>query len=264
MKRILLAAGLLTLLPAAGSAATLELDFAAYGGGVSLARGSVVLTEEAEGAASRYRAALEAEAVPWLGLFTNFRYHAESAGRLEAGTAQPDRFRGERRLRRKQDIMTLTFGSDGVDVEAEPPLSPDKAARVPPDSRRGSIDPLSAGAAVILTASRAGGCGGRYPVYDGRRRYDIIMTPQGQGNLPSSRYRIATGSAEVCAVTVRPVAGFEGDRDRDRFFAEGVERKATVWFARAPESGRVVPVTVEVPTDTMTVLVHTVGVKAGL
>ncbi|WP_175426584.1 DUF3108 domain-containing protein [Azospirillum brasilense] len=156
MTRILLAAGLLTLLPAAGSAATLELDFAAYGGGVSLARGSVVLTEEAEGTASRYRAALEAEAVPWLGLFTNFRYHAESAGRLEAGAAQPDRFRGERRLRRKQDIMTLSFGPDGVDVTADPPLSPDKAARVPPDSRRGSIDPLSAGAAVILTASRAG------------------------------------------------------------------------------------------------------------
>ncbi|QCO18208.1 hypothetical protein D3869_23345 (plasmid) [Azospirillum brasilense] len=90
------------------------------------------------------------------------------------------------------------------------------------------------------------------------------MTPQGKGDLPSSRYRIATGTAEVCAVTVRPVAGFQGDRDRDRFFAEGVERRATVWFARAPESGRVVPVTVEVPTDTMTVLVHTVGVKAGL
>lgn len=263
MKLAPLAAGLLCLLPAAGRGATLELDFAAYGGGVSLARGSVVLTEEEAGTASRYRAELQAEAAPWLGVFTNFRYRAEAAGRLEAGAAQPDRFRGERRLRRKLDVMALSYGPDGVEVKADPPISPDKAARVPPDSRRGSIDPLSAGAAVILAAGRAGGCGGRYPVYDGRRRYDIVMTPKGKGELPPSRYRIATGTAEVCAVTVRPVAGFQGDRDPERFFAEGVERKATVWFARAPESGRVVPVTVEVPTDAMTVLVHTVGVKAG-
>lgn len=254
-----LVAGLtLLLLPVGAGAGTLEMEFAAYSGGVLLARGSVVLDEAPGG---RYHARLLAEASPWLSLFTNFRYRAESQGRLEAGSVSPDRFRGERRLRKKNDVMALAFRPDDVEVRAEPPLSADKAARVPAESRRGSVDPLSVGAAVILSASRAGGCGGTYPVFDGRRRYDVIMTPNGRQELPRSSYRIASGTAEVCAVTIRPVAGFQTDRDPSKFFADGQDRHATVWFGRNASGGRVVPVTVEVPTDSATVLVQTVAVK---
>lgn len=256
--RLLIALAL--LLPASAQAATLEMEFAAYSGGLSLARGSVVLDEASGG---RYRARLLAEASSWLSLFTNFRYSAESQGVLGEASVRPDSFRGERRLRRKNDVMALAFRPDDVEVRAEPPLSPDKAARVPAESRRGSVDPLSVGAAVILTASRAGGCGGRYPVFDGRRRYDVIMKPKGREELPPSRYRIAVGTAEVCAVTIHPVAGFQTDRDPAKFFADGQDRHATVWFGRNGPGGRVVPVTVEVPTDTATVLVQTVAVREG-
>ncbi|WP_448204684.1 DUF3108 domain-containing protein [Azospirillum sp. sgz302134] len=249
----------LVLLPGLARAATLELEFAAYSGGLPLARGTVALTEEAP----RYHARLHAEASPWLSLFTNFRYSAESQGTLDEGAVRPDRFRGERRLRRKLDVMALAFRPEDVEVRAEPPLSPDKAARVPAESRRGSVDPLSLGAAVILSASRAGGCGGRYPVFDGRRRYDVLMKPRGREELPPSRYRIAVGTAEVCAMTIHPVAGFQADRDPSKFFVDGIDRSATVWFGRSGPGGRTVPVTVEVPTDSGTVLVQTVAVKEG-
>ncbi len=253
--------GLALLAPAAAQGATLEMEFAAYSGGISLARGNVVLTEERHGPSTRYRAHLLAEASPWLSLFTNFRYSAEALGTLETGAVHPDRFRGERRLRRKLDVMALSFRPEDVEVKSNPPLSPEDAAKVPAQNRLGSVDPLSVGAAVILSASQAGGCGGHYPTFDGRRRYDVILKPKGREELPPSRYRIAAGTAEVCAVTIRPVAGFQSDRDPSKFFAEGQDRHATVWFGRNGPDGRIVPVTVEVPTDTATVLVQTVAVK---
>ncbi|MBP2312866.1 DUF3108 domain-containing protein [Azospirillum soli] len=255
-----LAAGLawLAMLPGVAGAAVLELDFDAYGGGLALGHGTVAITVEG----NRYDARLLAEASSWLGLFTNFRYGAEASGVIGTGALKPEQFRGERRLRRKLDVMALRYTAEGIEVRAEPPMSPEKAARVPVESRRGSADPLSVGAAVILAAARPGqACTGTYPVYDGRRRYDVIMTPRGREELPPSRYRLASGMAEVCSVTLHPVAGFQTDRDPSKFFARDTDRTATVWFAPAGPGGRAVPATVEVAMDSGTVLVQVVAVR---
>lgn len=268
-------------------AASLVLDLDAYSGGLTFGHGSITialdppatnpaLPDTKTGAGARYDARLAVEAAGWLALFTKFRYGAEAhgtlgAGRLEAGAwrpgesaavpARPERFRGERRLRSKQDVMTLTYGPDGVEPTAQPPQSPEKTALVPPDRRRDSIDPLTAGAAIVLTAGRAGGCAGTYPVYDGRRRYDLILAPRGTETLEPSRYRLYAGAATVCGVTLRPVAGFQRDLDPKKYFAQGEDRHATVWFAPAGPGGRAIPVMAEVPTFLGTVIVQTSGAR---
>lgn len=247
------------LLAATGTAhaETWELSFEAYGGGLPLATGALSLTLDG---ARAYEAKLESVGAQWFNFIAKFRYEAESAGALNVPAVAPSRFRGERNTRSKRDVTALTYGNGAVTVQTEPPMAPEKAALVPEAARRGSVDPLSAGIAVIAAAGGASACSGSYPVYDGRRRYDLVMKPLSPAVLEPSKRRIASGPAQRCSVKLRPVAGFQADKDRpNRFFVEGEERSATIWFA--PVQGRTIPMQIEVEADIGTVYVHTTGFK---
>ncbi|HYG84689.1 MAG TPA: DUF3108 domain-containing protein [Azospirillum sp.] len=235
-----------------------ELAFEAYGGGLPLAQGVLHLTTDGPG--RRYEAQLDTAGASWISLFAKFRYEAQSAGALKNPAVTPERFRGERNTRSKREIMTLAYDGAAVTVQTEPPLSPEKAALVPDDAKRGSVDPLSAGIAVVVGAGGRSACTGSYPVFDGRRRYDILAKPLGSQVLEPSRRRIAAGPAQRCSVALRPVAGFQTDRDKpNAFFVEGKERTATIWFM--PVQGRTIPMQVEVETDFGSFYVHTTGFK---
>ncbi|HYH22580.1 MAG TPA: DUF3108 domain-containing protein [Azospirillum sp.] len=258
---VLHAAAFAALVAAAPApAATLELDFTAYGGGLRIAEGTLRLN--ADGTTSGpYQIRLDAGWASWITLFTSFRYEAEAAGTLGNPSVKPARFKSERRLRRKHDVMRMDYAGAVPAVRTEPPRDPHDATLVPEEAKRGTADPLSVGAAVIAAAGSRAACTGRYPVYDGRRRYDLLMTPLGREILEPSSRRTAAGPADVCLVTLRPVAGFQNDHNPERFFVNGVDRTAKVWFARVGPQGRAVPVQMEVETNVGTFYVHTTGVR---
>ncbi|HEY0836442.1 MAG TPA: DUF3108 domain-containing protein [Azospirillum sp.] len=242
-------------------AATLELDFDAYGGGLPIAKGTMRLTGGAGGPSGPYEIHLDAGWASWITLFTSFRYEAEAVGTLGNPSVRPTRFKSERRQRRKHDVLRIDFSATPPVVRNDPPTDPHDALLVPETAKRGTADPLSVGAAVTAAAGGASACTGRYPVYDGRRRYDVLMTPLGREVLRPSSRRMAAGPALACQVTLRPVAGFQKDHKPDRFFVEGVERTARIWFLRVEPQGRVVPMQAEVETNLGTVYVHTTAVR---
>lgn len=242
-------------LPAASHAETWQLSFEAYGGGLPLASGTLHLTIDG---GKRYDARLESANASWFNVFTRFRYDAEAAGTVSNPSVAPLHFRGERNLRSKREVTALNYGSGAVAVHTEPPMNPEKASLVPESARRGSVDPLSAGIGVVVTAGGPVACTGTYPVYDGRRRYDVTVKPMGMEVLEPSKRRMAAGQARRCVVSLKPVAGFQADKDRpNRFFVEGAERTATIWFL--PVNGRTIPIQVEVETDFGSFFVHTTG-----
>ena len=253
------AALVLALVAAVGTARaeTWEMTFEAYGGGLPLATGVLHLSVDG---ARRYDARLESASASWFNFVTKFRYDAQAAGTVSNPSVAPDRFRGERNARNKRFLTALTYNDGSVTVHTEPPTNPEKASLVPEPDRRGSVDPLSAGIGVVITAGGQAACTGTYPVYDGRRRYDIIMKPAGVAVLEPSKRRMAAGPAQRCVVSLRPVAGFQTDRDKpNAFFAEGKERTATIWFSAV--NGRTIPMQVEVETDFGSFYVHTTGFK---
>jgi len=255
---ILAASALLTAAPTV--AATLELDFTAYGGGLRIAEGTLRL--DATGTASGpYAIRVDAGWASWITLFTTFRYEAEAAGTLGNPSVRPARFKSERQLRRKRDVLRMDFSGAAPAVRMEPPRDPDDAKLIPEEATRGTADPLSVGAAVIAAAGGASACTGRYPVYDGRRRYDVLMKPLGREVLEPSSRRMAAGPADACQVTLRPVAGFQRDLNPEKFFVQGVDRTAKLWFKRVEPQGRVVPMQMEVATNVGTFYVHTTGVR---
>lgn len=254
---VLVLAGVAGTARAETRAETWEMSFEAYGGGLPLATGVLHLTVDG---GRRYDARLESASATWFNFLTKFRYEAEAAGTVSNPSVAPVRFRGERNARSKRDLTALTYGNGTVAVHTEPPMNPEKASLVPEPVRRGSVDPLSAGIGVVITAGGPVACTGTYPVYDGRRRYDVTMRPAGREVLPPSKRRMAAGTAQRCVVALHPVAGFQTDRNKpNAFFAEDKERTATVWFL--PVQGRTIPIQVEVETDFGSFYVHTTGFK---
>jgi hypothetical protein len=251
------AAALLAASPAA--AGSIEIGFAVYGSGIHLANGTFAI-ERGDG---RYETRIEARGTRLVDLLTGWSYVAEAEGRLTAAGLAPETFRAERRLRRKHEVRRMRWDETGeVEVVDVPPQSAEDAAAVPAEFRPGTIDPLSALFAVA-TALGPDGCSGDLPVFDGRRRYDILARNDGTDTLEVSRLTRYSGPADRCEVTLRPVAGFEGDRDEGAFFEYGAERTATVWHAPAGPDGETVPVRLQLDGPGSSFVLHLVSATAG-
>lgn len=243
--------------PAQAASGPLTLGFEGYGSGLPLLEASLRL-ERQEG---RYAAQVSARASRLIDLLTGWSYEAEAEGMLAENGPRPDRFRGERRLRRKHRVMTLSYGPDGsVEVTAEPEQSPEDAQAVPPEHRPGSLDPMSAILGIL--ASGEEGCAGTFPVFDGRRRYDLRAEPAERIILPPGRSDIYSGPALRCRVTMHPVAGFESDRDEGDFFEYGVDREVTAWIAPAGPEGEMLPVRVEADLPWSNFILHLVSISS--
>jgi hypothetical protein len=255
---MLIAAGALA---APATAMTVDLEFDVYGGGLYLAQGAVTLNADvAANTPSPYKARVRMAASKWLGYITGFTYLAESSGSYARPDFHSASFSTERHLRSRKNRLAIRFGDD-VHVDTEPAVASEKLDRVPQDMRRATIDPLSTALAVVAAADTAAPCTGTYPVYDGLRRFDIVMAPIGPTELKASSYSMAAGPALACTARLIPIAGFKDARDTGAAFSQGVERTATMWFARIEPGAPMVPVRGLIETALGNFYVHIVALK---
>jgi hypothetical protein len=89
-----------------------------------------------------------------------------------------------------------------------PPFTPKPDKLVTAEQKRGAVDPLNAGVLAIL--ANGSSCNQTLPVFDSKRRFDVIIAPAGQGRLKPSEIPGAEGDAQICSVVTRPIAGYEG------------------------------------------------------
>jgi hypothetical protein len=210
----------------------------------------------------RYSAGVEAKGGRLVDLLSRWSYKASADGRVENGVqVSPEEFRSFRSQRKRKRALNMDYDKAGnVTVTAEPPQSELSANAVAPEYRPNTLDPVSAMVGVIA-AGNASGCAGTFPVFDGRRRYDVIVTSNGIDTLHESLRNMHVGEAERCTILLRPVAGFERDRDKEDFFRYGVDRSATAWFAKPLAGGPPVPVRIQVDLEWITVVMNLVSAK---
>ena len=254
--RSLATAAFLIVLPVQANA--MKLDYDIYAGGLFLVSGVLKLDLDHD----RYSAGVEARGGRLVDLLSRWSYEALAEGRVEDGVqVSPEQFRSFRSQRRGKRALNMDYDKAGnVSVTAEPPQSELSANAVPPEFRPNTLDPVSAMVGVIATGG-AYGCAGTFPVFDGRRRYDVIVTSNGIDTLQKSSRNMHAGETEKCTILVHPVAGFERDRDKEDFFRYGVDRSATAWFARPLAGGPPVPVRIQVDLEWISVVMNLVGAK---
>jgi hypothetical protein len=141
--------------------------------------------------------------------FSRFVLRTESIGLVSGTSLLPRTYKSDSASRRRRRSARVTFGSDGaVEATVDPPEDP---GHVSPTEHelRGSYDPLSGILQFGHVVARHGTCAARIPVFDGRRRYDLVFAD-------GREMRDLAGSGKLhCAIEVIKLAGFSAVGEPD-------------------------------------------------
>jgi hypothetical protein len=122
-----------------------------------------------------------------------------------------------------------------------------------------TIDPMSVFVALNKAASGdSSPCNGKVPVFDGRRRFNLIFEEDGPGVVEWSHYSVFSGPALRCKVQMERLAGFQPN---PRFNAK-TPRVSILYVARFGESSMWLPVRLESDSSFGLVIGHLVEVDA--
>ena len=156
-----------------------------------------------------YRTSVALRTAGVLGVLAPWESRAVASGSVEGGTLKPASYRAQSEYRERHQRIDLEYAGNGaVHGDVDGVLSDGERGEVPDDLRDGTVDPITAGAAVAQRLGATGTCAGVVRVFDGLRRYDLRYEDLGMTELaPSSRDGF-TGSARHCRATVQPIAGF--------------------------------------------------------
>ncbi|MDH3242195.1 MAG: DUF3108 domain-containing protein [Alphaproteobacteria bacterium] len=145
----------------------------------------------------------------------------------------------------KDRKLRLTFSEDGAySIIRSPKDSPDKrkSRKLPESIPTGTLDPISVSMAVASAAAKGAACGGKFPVFDGNRRYDLTFTSMGEEHLSKPGYSIFSGRAIRCSFAMKRISGFRLNRVALRFWDEARLEPPQVWLGRLERSLPLVPI----------------------
>jgi hypothetical protein len=163
-------------------------------------------------------------------------------------------FFGTRRMSR------LDYKADGdVAATLDPANEDDDRTPVPETMKRDTIDPMSVFAAFNRVAGEnASPCSGKVPVFDGRRRFNLVFEDDGVGAVEKSQYTVFSGPALRCKVQMERLAGFQ----RNPRFNSQAPRISILYVARFGEGAWWLPVRLESESSFGNVVGHLVEVSA--
>jgi hypothetical protein len=108
------------------------------------------------------------------------------------------------------------------------------------DDKRASRDPLSSLVAMATDVAKSQRCEGAYKTFDGRFRYDLVLTGGSRGRYDGGGYE---GPVLKCTMRYVQVAGYDLRNENERRrLPEG-----DIWFALVPDSNVAPPVRVSMP-----------------
>lgn len=182
----------------------------------------------------------EVKTLGLLRLFYRLDLDTDSAGTIRADTVKPSFHEQRLRLRSGDRMARLDYPGDGtVKASLVPPVDAGRPKPTPEETLH-TLDPLSAILAIGRTVAGAGRCAGRFPVYDGRRRYDLVLADDGTGEVAQSAGYGYAGSVRRCSVAAVKIAGFSWDQDYSPHTTRG-----QVWFATPRPGDPALPVRIE-------------------
>lgn len=269
MRRILhpgiaFATGLAVLTCMAGSAPAqavenrrVTLDYAVYVGGWETIKVSFDTSFRAK--AYHMKTALDGQGV--LNWWFDWKMSAFSEGRLADGRVIPVRAGADSQWNGKHRQTRIFYPVSGLPtVSITPPAGDDDRKPVPDALRAGTRDLAGAVLTLLSGIGRKGGCNLREPVFDGRRRYDLVMTQLDRVKMAASDYSPFSGPAYKCSLKVNAIAGYKRNRENRRKWRKS--DATTVWIGTVFDHVPPVPVRMQLDTVVGALIVHLV--KANL
>jgi Protein of unknown function (DUF3108) len=128
--------------------------------------------------------------------------------------------------KRKTRTTTITRNGEAVTVDVQPHYG---GLGDPPASeaqKRAAYDPLNVFMAMGMQAQRTKTCAGRFPTFDGRYYYDLVLSPDaGIQNVKEGGY---SGPALKCKMQQVPIAGYDAQQKAEQ---KANPPNGALWFA---------------------------------
>lgn len=196
----------------------------------------------------RYEARSEMRTVGMVSLLFPWSASSRTNGRGTGTALMPEAHRTRGELRGTARSVAIAYDSDGrITLDVAPPATDDERDPVPAALQQHTIDPLTAGLAAVNS-----GCHGTLRVFDGRRRYDMVLADRGEGDMPSSRHNIYNGRARLCRVSITPLAGFWRRNTQEDYRPSQLD----AWIAQPVAGVLPVPVYLELTAPRGTLGIH--------
>ncbi len=147
----------------------------------------------------------------------------------------------------KNFSVRMSFKDKAVaQVNTIPPSSSDGANHVPlhAEHLRDVVDPLTA----VMVMSRGKGatpCSRRIPIFDGKQRFDLLMSSGGQQKVAETRPSGQPPIGYVCKVRYIPIAGHRNNDDTKTLANNG---GIEVALRPIPSANLMVPYRITIPT----------------
>ncbi|HRD78195.1 MAG TPA: DUF3108 domain-containing protein [Hyphomicrobiaceae bacterium] len=193
---------------------------------------------------SSYTLTGNAELSALLGAFS-WRGATRSFGTIAGENARPQSYLFDFAGTGKSGSLKMSFADNAVSGVTAVPTIPPTADTVPLTLAhlKGALDPLTA----VIALSRGGTspCARRVPVFDGKQRFDLVLSYKGQEGVREAQPSGQPGVAIVCRVKYVPIAGHKLNAET-RAMAEstGIE----IAFRPVPTAGLFVPHRITIPT----------------
>jgi len=180
-----------------------------------------------------------------LGAFT-WIGETRAFGLIANPTPKPAAFSFDFRANSKTGSTRMDFANGRVfDVKHSPPAAP-KSDTVPLREQhlKGVLDPLSA-IMVVARYSNPDPCDRRLPIFDGKERFDLVLTYKGQVKVSEQQPSGQPAIAHVCRVKYQPIAGHRIDAESSYLATtDAIE----VSLRPIPSANVLVPYQITIPT----------------
>lgn len=191
-----------------------------------------------------------------IGRFWTWRLGLTSTGTaLSPADLVPAEFDSTSEWRGKPRRTTVRFASAGhYAIERDPvEPSPDRDGEsddeLPASLPVGTMDPVAASLAALTASGRDGTCERRIPVFDGKRRYDLIVHDgEGATTLHPSNFSAYAGPALSCRIALDRISGFSARRTAHYWDDDG-GNLPTIWAASLAAGLPMVPVRFMAPIN---------------
>ena len=178
-------------------------------------------------------------AVTWIG-------ETRAFGLIANHSPKPAAFTFDFRANSKAGSTKLGFADGAVTSVTHTPPAKVKPDTVPLREQhlRGVLDPLSA-IMVVARSTTSSPCNRRLPIFDGKERFDLVLTYKGQIKVNEQQPSGQPGMAHVCRVKYQPIAGHNIDAQNSHLATtDGIE----VSLRPIPSANVLVPYQITIPT----------------
>ena len=174
--------------------------------------------------------------------FSRYVLRTESEGTVVAGGLHPNVYMSDSHSRIRHRFARLQFRADGNVLTTLAPSDDSSYTPATDQQIKGSVDPLSGILQAGYIVAQQEHCAARIPIFDGRRRYDLVFTDEGIEHIPRSDDYAYAGDARRCAINMIKIAGLTTDSDSS--YGENADR-AIVWLATLHPDAPPLPVQLE-------------------